>query len=163
MTFTDCHYADAGQTTIIAWRDGVELSIPAVAESPLYNDVLQSGVAIAAYVPPPVDLIAHLRARRYEAVIGGVTVSGMTIATDTESRGLIDGAYAMALRDPDRTFNWQAEAGFVTLSAAQIIAIAVAVGDHVQACFDFQAATAASIADGTITTVAEIDALDWPA
>lgn len=68
----------------------------------------------------------------------------------------------MALRDAERIFNWQTPDGFVALSSAQIIAIAVAVGDHVQACFDFQASASAQIALGNITTTAQIDALDWP-
>lgn len=160
--FTDCRYTDAAQTTILAVRDGIELNINVAPDNPLYNDLLLSGETIAAYEPPPVDLVAYLKAKRYACETGGIIVGGAAIATDRESQAMVNGAYAMALRDAERTFNWQTDAGFVTLSAAAIIAIAVAVGDHVQACFDFQAATAAAIEAETITTAAQIDALDWP-
>jgi Mn2+/Fe2+ NRAMP family transporter len=36
------------------------------------------------------------------------------------------------------------------------------VGAHVQACFAVEEAVAAAIGAGTITTIADIDAANWP-
>jgi hypothetical protein len=48
------------------------------------------------------------------------------------------------------------------LAEPQATAILKRAGQHVQMAFDVQAAAIAQIAAGTITTTAEIDALDWP-
>jgi len=48
------------------------------------------------------------------------------------------------------------------LTEPQATAILKRAGQHVQMAFDVQAAAIAQIAAGTITTTAEIDALDWP-
>lgn len=69
---------------------------------------------------------------RYEAEIAGVN----GIRTDRESQSLITGAAFKASMDSTYSCRWKTEAGFVTLTAAQIIAVADAVRAHVQACFD---------------------------
>lgn len=76
---------------------------------------------------------------------------------------MITGAHAYALANPEATIAFKASGGFATLSSAQVIAIATAVGAHVQACFAAEAAINAAITAGTITDFAEIDAADWPA
>lgn len=159
---SDCRYEDEIQSTIIAWRDGVEIHVPNQPDHPVCADIIAAGLTIAPWAPPPVDLVAYLKAKRYAVEIGGITFGGAFIATDRESQAMVMGAYALASRDAERTFNWQTDSGFVTLTAAQIIATAVAVGDHVQSCFDVQAPLAAGIALETITTTAQIDAADWP-
>lgn len=72
---------------------------------------------------------------RYEAEIAGVN----GIRTDRESQSLITGAALKASMDSTYSCRWKTEAGFVTLTAAQIIAVADAVRAHVQSCFDREA------------------------
>ncbi len=69
---------------------------------------------------------------RYEAEIAGVN----GIRTDRESQSLITGAALKASMDSTYSCRWKTEAGFVTLTAAQIIAVADVVREYVQGCFD---------------------------
>jgi hypothetical protein len=51
----------------------------------------------------------------------------------------------------------------VTLDAATVTAVALAVGAHVQTCFALEQTLDAEITAGTITTTAQIDAAAWAA
>jgi len=94
---------------------------------------------------------AQIAARRYEAEIAGTIVGGMPIATDDRSKLLINGAALRANRSSDYVLRWKTSSGFVDLSADQVLAVADAVSEHVQACFDREDALLAAVADGTIT------------
>jgi len=96
---------------------------------------------------------------RYTAETAGITVSGVKIKTDRESQALITGAALQALQDPTYTCNWKTENGFVTLTAEQIQAVAVAVRQHVQACFDREAVLIEQIKNAT--TQAELEEIQW--
>lgn len=78
---------------------------------------------------------AHLSVYRRKKVNGGLTVNGVTVQTDTESRANLLGA-----KELGTSIKWKTSNGFVDLTAAQIAAIATAVGQHVQKCFDAEAA-----------------------
>ncbi|VVO43126.1 hypothetical protein PS723_06123 [Pseudomonas fluorescens] len=54
----------------------------------------------------------------------------------------------------------QTSEGFVDLPAAQVLAIADAVSEHVQLCFDREDALLGAVADGSIT--AEMLEEGWP-
>jgi hypothetical protein len=71
---------------------------------------------------------------------------------------MISGAFALVQAKPDTTLNFMTPSGFVTVSAAQTSAIAIAVAEHVQACFATEAEVAGDIEAGLITIAAEIDA-----
>lgn len=76
-------------------------------------------------------------ALRWEKETGGILIGGVPVATDDRSKTLILGKRAQAQSNPTMSFRWKAASGdWVDLTGAQIIAIADAVGDHVQACFD---------------------------
>jgi hypothetical protein len=102
---------------------------------------------------------AEIAQARYNAEIAGVTINGVSIKTDRESQGLITGAALKAMQDPDYTCRWKGIDGFVTLNATQIIAIADAVRQHVQSCFDHEAELVLLIE--AATTEAELDAIKW--
>jgi hypothetical protein len=89
--------------------------------------------------------------RRFKSETSGITVNAMPIATDRDSQGLITGAAVAALLDSDYSLNWKTSAGFVELSAVQILSLASAVRAHVQASFDREAQLLAAVADGSIT------------
>lgn len=110
----------------------------------------------------PEALKDYTAAKRYAVETGGINVAGAPIKTDRESQGLITGAAALTKITGDNV-KWKTEAGFVTVSALQIEAIAVSVGNHVQACFAAEAALISLIDAGTITTTEQIETWDgWP-
>lgn len=138
--------------------------IASQAESGGY-DVTGPDAAIAALtaLPSADRLRAYAAEKRWRVETGGITVGGASIATDRASQAMITGAHAYALANPEATIAFKSAAGFVTLTSAQVIAIATAVGVHVQACFLVEAAVGAAITAGTITDFAAIDGADWPA
>jgi len=101
----------------------------------------------------------ELAAARYAAEIAGVTVNGATVGTDRESQAMITGAALAATQDTDYTCRWKTENGFVTLTAAQIVAVAMAVRAHVQAQFDREADLANQVA--AAETVEAVEAIRW--
>lgn len=113
------------------------------------------------------DVLAFMRPKklleiaqgRWQAETAGITVNGLEIKTDRESQALITGAALQALQDPAYTCNWKTESGFVTLTAEQIQAVAVAVRQHVQACFDREAGLIRQIKNAT--TQAELEEIKW--
>lgn len=110
-------------------------------------------------IPAPTkqELLAYAAEKRWEKEASGVTVNGVVVMTDERSQGLINGAYNMAKENSELTFEFKAASGWLTLDAATVIAIGMAVGAHVQTCFAIEKAVAAAVAVGTITTYAEID------
>lgn len=87
--------------------------------------------------------------RRWEAEVGGLSLGGMHIHTDRDSRTNILGAYQEALEDPAFVVNWKAaDGGFIALGREQIFAVAKAIRAHVQACFDREMELLASLEAG---------------
>jgi hypothetical protein len=83
---------------------------------------------------------AEIKERRDKVIEAGTTVNGINIATDDVSQQRITGAALAATVDPSTTVRWKLpDDSFVTLDAAQVIAIAQAVRTHIQACFDREA------------------------
>jgi hypothetical protein len=102
----------------------------------------------------------QIEARRYQAEIGGIELQGLPIATDDRSKTLINGSALKSLRNSAYTLRWKTEEGFIDLPADQVLVMADAVADHVQACFDREAELQAAVADGSIT--AEMIEQGWP-
>jgi len=121
---------------------------------------LASAPAVEPVPEPPPDWAALIAARRYDAEVGGTVVGGMPIATDDRSKLLINGAALRANRSSDYVLRWKTSDGFVDLTADQVLAVADAVSEHVQACFDREDALLAAVADGTIN--AEMLEEGWP-
>lgn len=94
----------------------------------------------------------RIAARRYQAQIAGTTLQGMQIDTSTDSQALITGAALAAVLDSNYVCRWKmADGTRVELDAKMIIAVASAVRDHIQACYDREDALLAAVADGTFT------------
>ena len=112
------------------------------------------------------ELLARVRFRRWQAETGGTNVGGTPIRTDEGSQAKISGAVALFVNDPTlQAIDWEAQPGvWVTLDAATMTAIGVAVGRHVQACFSNARAIAAQIE--AASSITELDAIDleagWP-
>ncbi|WP_022722935.1 DUF4376 domain-containing protein [Rhodopseudomonas sp. B29] len=107
-----------------------------------------------------VDLASYAAARRYTKEIGGIVVSGMSIDTSRESQSMIANAYSYVQASNAESVRFKAASGWVTMSADQIKAIALAVGAHVQAAFKIESDLADGIAafPPTITSREQIDA-----
>ena len=131
-----------------------------------YEDISDAQIAAIAgyFAPMTLDEAksakkSEIAAARYAAEIAGVTVGGATVRTDRESQSLITGAALKALQDAEYVCSWKTDAGFVELSAPQILAIADAVRTHVQSCFDHEADLVALI--DAAETVEDLEAVTW--
>ena len=131
-----------------------------------YEDISDAQIAAIAgyFAPMTLDEAksakkSEIAAARYAAEIAGVTVGGATVRTDRESQSLITGAALKALQDAEYVCSWKTDAGFVELSAPQILAIADAVRAHVQSCFDHEADLVALI--DAAETVEDLEAVTW--
>ena len=98
--------------------------------------------------------------RRWQAETAGVDLMGMRIDTGRDSQALITGATVQAMLDPAYSLRWKTPAGFVDLTAEQIIGVATAARAHVQACFDREAELLEALAAGTFTP--EMLEEGWP-
>lgn len=103
-------------------------------------------------------LSTYASSKRYAKEIGGITVSGVPVATDDRSKLLIAGARIKADANPGFTTKWKTASGFVPIDAATIITISDAVLAHVNDCFEIEETMLDDIDAGTITTREQIDA-----
>lgn len=99
------------------------------------------------------ELKAAIAARRFTAETAGVTVQGMKVFSDRTTQMKLTAASLRAQRDPEYSVDWKCENGaFVTLDADQIVAVADAVGDYVQACYSREGALLTAVDNGSYTT-----------
>lgn len=98
-----------------------------------------------------VDGKARIAAMRFDMETAGLE----GVRTDRESQALITGAALKAMQDSGYSCRWKTEAGFVELSAQEILGIADAVREHVQSCFDWEADECVKIDEAT--TPMEVD------
>ena len=155
------HYRRADNTFAGTWVDGAPTddTLVEVSTAPADGSMVWDG---SAWVHPAAAIKALAADKRYRVETAGVTALGAPIKTDRESQGLITGAAALT-KITGNSLKWKTAAGFVNVSAAQIEAIAVSVGNHVQACFSAEEQILALIDADTITTAEQVDAWEgWP-
>ena len=121
---------------------------------------LASAPVIEPIPEPAPDWMTLIAARRWAAETGGIVLAGMPVDTDDRSKLLINGAALRASRDSNYTLHWKTVEGFIDLPADQVLIMADAVSDHVQACFTRGSELQAAVVDGSIT--AEIIEQGWP-
>lgn len=95
------------------------------------------------------DYPAMIASERYKREGVGITIDGSVIDTTRDGQALIAGAAVSAILDPAYRCNWKTSAGFVELNAPQLVTIATAVREHVQACFDRELALLRAIEAGS--------------
>lgn len=115
--------------------------------------------ALVPAPPTPADLRAHAATRRFERETAGVVIEGVTVDTSRDSQSMIAGALAYVQASEAAAVEFKATSGWVTLSANEVKAIALAVAAHVQRCFAAERAIDDAIAAGSVTTYAQIDAM----
>lgn len=106
------------------------------------------------------EMAQQIADRRWQAEVAGIDVGGMHIDTGRDSQALITGATVQAMLDPNYSLRWKTVAGFVDLTAEQIIAVATAARGHVQACFNREAELLDALAAGTFAP--EMLDQGWP-
>jgi hypothetical protein len=135
-----------GNAYLIATADGRTLGIPANGEpSPaaVEADIANPPVVRAT----PADIAAH----RYEIETGGILytlpngVGTHRFDTTRENRVMWLAMQGLATAHPGMTQAWKTlEGDFVTLTAADILAIVTAIFAHIAACFAIEAALLAA-------------------
>ena len=103
-------------------------------------------------------MLDELARIRYEHETGGITVNGVRLKTDRESRMALAEARTSAAIDPDTTTRWKAVTGFDGWDAAAIMQAGAAVFRHVQDCFTREHVLEEQInLAGTVATLMAID------
>ena len=110
--------------------------------------------------PTEYELLERAALARWAKETGGIEVNGLSIPTDERTRGVLDGAYTSATEDQDFIVDdWKISPGvYVTLDNATVKAIALAVRDHVKACFSINRRVDEKIISGEITTLEQVNA-----
>lgn len=156
------------ERTAILRDDGA--TVPCDPANADYQRILASGLGIAPYArfasldEAKASKLADLSAIRSRAE-QAFTFAGQPIRLDESTQFRIASALQYLTLSGETGADWQARRGvFVTLSKAQLEAMAVAAGVHVQACFARAKALTNSI--NAASTIAEIEAIDltqgWP-
>ena len=137
----------------------------------VYPDALAGAVeeAMANIGAGKRKLLAGYADRRLAAlaeVPRSYTVAGATVLCDA-TQGTVSDLLALekwGAANPTATVPWIANDGSVTpLTGAQVVALGNAVGPHRLGLYNTCADVHVQIANGTITTTAQIDAAAWPA
>lgn len=104
------------------------------------------------------ELVRAARAHRQSVEQGGFLFNGLRIPSDRASQAMINGAVAAAKDDPDFTTTWQvSDTVFAPLDASAIIAMGLALRDHVASAFASQAQAVEQIL--AAASEAELDAI----
>lgn len=92
------------------------------------------------------EMLARLKSARDAAIAAGIEVNGVHVQTDDLSQQRLTSAALAAQIDPGTPVLWKTATGeFVALTAPEVIALALAARNHVQACFNREAELAALI------------------
>lgn len=102
---------------------------------------------------------AEIAAARYDYEIAGVIINGVHITTDREDQAMITAVALSAVVDQTYTTVWKGADGYLTLNAAEILAMARIVGAHVEAAFAEEKRLAALI--DAAQTQEDLDAVVW--
>ena len=102
---------------------------------------------------------AEIAAARYDYEIAGVIINGVHITTDREDQAMITAVALSAVVDQAYTTVWKGADGYLTLTAAEILAMARIVGAHVEAAFAEEKRLAALI--DAAQDEAELASISW--
>ncbi len=120
----------------VAWK-GDNARFPTIWPRDANDDQTEAALQTVLGIYPGLfaGLTTYAANKRWEKEVGGITVSGMLVATDDRSKLMIAGARTAADADEDFTTPWAVGDTIVELDATQIIALSDAVLAHVQNCF----------------------------
>ena len=108
--------------------------------------------------------LADLAAYRYAKEIAGIAINGTIIKTDEISQAKLTGTWATVQMNPSIEIEWKGANGWAKIKKAEIDTIAMAVSEHVEACYKNEHKHEDAIV--ALTTIAEIESYDittgWP-
>jgi len=162
-------YVSTSDTDYVAWLEAGNAPTKIDEEIniwPYVNATVPSWMFIdSTFARPSLDtwskpqLKAYAAAVRYDKEVGGTTVSNAVYPTDRESQSKMTAAVVLSQVNPSAVFSWKvADGSFVSLDAPAILTVASTVGAFVGGCFATEGEVVASIDDGTITTLTQIEA-----
>jgi hypothetical protein len=127
----------------------------------LVGNTLTITTSYQANAPSKAQLTAYAASKRAAKMLGGTTVSGVPIPTDAGTLCLLTMAYVKSVQTGTFTMNWYntATQTWITLNAAAIQNAAQTVGVFLASCLASEQQADAGINAGTITTIAQVDAL----
>ena len=145
---------------------------PATHHAPVWSGTAWADPVAKSLAELQTAMKAAITERRWAVETGGITLNGAAIATDAATQAKLSGALQLVQDDDTRVLDWKGVNGWISLNAAGVTAIAVAVGLHVQACFTREKEMLAAVtAAETTAALALIDvqagtidgAGGWPA
>lgn len=99
---------------------------------------------------------------RYRKASGGVIITSLSpvlFLTDPTSRNTVNSAYQYAATNPAHLTHWKMSDGtFIDLTSAQMTTLNNTMTTFVQSCFTMESTNLTGIGNGSITTIAQIDA-----
>jgi hypothetical protein len=87
----------------------------------------------------------EISAQRYTMETSGIQYNGVTISTDRESAQILDSVIEKIRRGVVPSIEWKCPEGYITLTAANIDAIELAVLTHIQSAFSWEKAEVAKL------------------
>ena len=126
---------DAGTMTYTWAKISAASFDPATHHAPVWTGSAWADPVAKSLALLKSEKTAAITARRWEVETGGITLNGAAIATDAATQAKLSGALQLVQDDDTRVLDWKGVNGWISLNAAGVTAIAVAVGLHVQACF----------------------------
>lgn len=142
----------------------------AEAPAPAAGEAIQAAREPAAGTTSAATLQLDARLAVLGALKAFVRASGMkqTVAisyfVDLYNLGKIDvPSWAAQILSAAALFDFRAASGWVSVTAAELSALAAAVGEHLRACDALERQLWADIDLGTIDSKGDIDAAAWPA
>ncbi|MBC3233308.1 DUF4376 domain-containing protein [Pseudomonas lurida] len=107
------------------------------------------------------DWPSEIALARYSHEVSGITAQGLEILTDRDTQGKLTASALRAQRNNDYSVDWkQADGTFVNLAASEILSVAEAVDDYVQACYSREKALLSILAKGDFDADMLLDG--WP-
>lgn len=126
------------------------------------GEVIPPGVEPTTLASAKQAKAASIAAWRYMLETSGVVVNGAKVMTDRESQAQLTGAYQTLKDGLVPSIDWKTGTGvFVTLTLAEVTALAQAVAQHVQSSFTQEKNLLAQVA--AAQTIEEVNAIQLPA
>ncbi len=113
----------------------------------------------AQRAPTKAELLSYAHAKRFTKMQSGTTLGGNAIPTDLQTQVILLAAYVQAVANASFTMQWSVSGVPVTLTATNIKAAMAQVGIFFGSIQQMEATAITGINGGTITTVAQVDAV----
>lgn len=114
--------------------------------------------APAAHAATQEELRTYSASKRFAAETGGIVLNNVQIDTSRDSQNMIANAHSYIVNSGAASSRFKSRSGWMVFSADEVKNIALAVGAHVQSCFDREAEVDQLIAAGSIKDFEMIDA-----